>query len=384
MRPEVAAAVARFVGPDGDKMNVAGVCREIGLSRKTFYKYVARFQAIGVEGFYPESRRPRHSPTRLPGELEDVLVKLRKQEAGAGWDYGADAVLLRLEESRDELWPPERPLPARSTVNRVFEDRGLLAKVPKRRPRRPPRRFAREEANALWQFDGFTHKLLDGTKATILHLSDDCSRMDLALLVARSENGADVWATFCLAVERYGLPVEVLTDNGGAFSGRRRGWISDFEHRLADLGIKSTTCRVRHPQTCGKNERAHQRVQKWLARQPRDADIDALQARLDVYREEFNGRRNMVLDKLTPRQRFDLGPLATPGDIEERTTLTGHTISATGSIGIDGMLIGLGRKHAGRPATAFRTGDHVAIFIEDRFVRELVLDRTRRYQPQDR
>jgi hypothetical protein len=365
-------------------MNVAATCRDLRLSRKSFYKYVARFQAIGVAGFYPESRRPRHSPSRLTTELEDVLVKLRKQEAEAGWDYGADAVLMRLEEQRDELWPADRPLPARSTINRVFDDRGLLTTTPKRRPRRPPRRFAREEANALWQFDGFEHKLLDGTKAVILHLSDDCSRLDLALQLTRSENGADVWTTFCLAVERYGLPVEVLTDNGGAFSGRRRGWISDFEHRLADLGIKSTTCRVRHPQTCGKNERAHQRVQKWLARQPRDPDAPALQARLDSYREAFNHRRNMVLAKLTPQQRFDLGPRATPGDIEELTTITRHTVSATGAIGMDGMLIGLGRTHAGQPATAFRTGDHVAIFINDRFTRELILDRTRRYQPQDR
>lgn len=365
-------------------MNVAATCRELRLSRKSFYKYVARFRAVGVEGFYPQSRRPRRSPTRLPTDLEDVLVTLRKQEAEAGWDYGADAVLLRLEEQREELWPADRPLPARATINRVFNDRGLLAKTPKRRPRRPPRRFAREEANALWQFDGFEHTLLDGTKTVILHLSDDCSRMDLALQVARSENGADVWRTFCLATERYGLPVEVLTDNGGAFSGRRRGWISAFEHRLADLGIKPTTCRVGHPQTCGKNERAHQRVQKWLARQPRDADIEALQARLDRYREGFNNRRNMVLDKLTPQQRFDLGPRATPGDIDEVTTLTRHIISATGSIGMDGTLIGLGRKHAAKPATAFRTGDHVAIFIEDRFARELILDHTRRYQPQDR
>lgn len=365
-------------------MNVAATCRELGVARKTFYKYAARFQAIGVEGFYPESRRPRRSPMRLPTDLEDVLVRLRKQEAEAGWDYGADAVLLRLEEDRDQLWPADQALPARATINRVFDARGLLAKTPKRRPRRRPHRFAREEANALWQFDGFEYQLLDGTKPVVLHLSDDCSRLDLALEVARSENAVDVWGTFCLAVERYGLPVEMLTDNKSAFSGRRRGWVSDFEQRLADLGIKSTTCRVAHPQTCGKNERAHQRVQKWLARQPRAADAATLQAQLDRYREAFNNRRNVVLGKLTPQQRHDLGPLVAPGGSDELTTVSRHTVTATGSIGIDGTLIGLGRKHAGKPATAFRTGDHIAVFVENEFARELIIDHTRRYQRQDR
>ncbi|MDQ5839986.1 MAG: hypothetical protein M3537_02295, partial [Chloroflexota bacterium] len=105
------------------------------------------------------------------------------------------------------LWPWDRPLPSRATVNRVFGARGLLVKVPQRRPRRRSRRFQRDQANELWQFDGFDYHLAEGPMATVLHLSDDCSRVDLALQAVVSENGADVWDTFCLAVARYGLPV---------------------------------------------------------------------------------------------------------------------------------------------------------------------------------
>jgi len=392
----IAAAVAAYVRADR-RGNVAAVCRELGISRQTFYKYVRRFHAIGVEGFFPDSRRPRSSPQRLPAALEDVLIAIRKSEAEQGWDYGADAVLLRLEERRvvePDLWPAERPLPSRSSVNRVFDQRGQLVKVPQRRPRRRGgRRFERAEVNALWQFDGFEYKLADGTVAVVLHLTDDCSRLDLALEAVVSENGADIWATFCLAVERYGLPVQVLTDNGSGFSGKRRGWISDFERRLYELAVEPICSRVGHPQTCGKNERAHQRVLKWLQRRPRPATRDELQALLDEYRTGYNTRRNMVLGKLTPLERFDLGPIVAPlpapadapGGLScARTAVTRHTVTRTGSIGLDGTLIGVGRRHAGHAALAFRTGDHVTVFIDNEYVRDLTLDHSHRYQPQDR
>lgn len=382
----VAAAVAAYVAP-GSRVNVSATCRDLGVSRKTFYKYVARFHAVGVEGFYPDSRRPRRTPTKLTVELEDVLVTIRKQEAEAGWDYGADAVLLRLEEQLHagvSEWPADRAMPARSTVNRVFEDRGQLVKVPQRKPRRRVRRFERSEVNALWQFDGFEYELATGATVVVLQLSDDCSRVDLALQAAKSENGHDIWLTLCLAVERYGLPVQQLTDNGTAFSGKRRGWVSDFERQLTDLGVQAITSRVSHPQTCGKNERAHQRVKKWLRRRPAAPDIEALQVLLDEYRTGFNQRRNKVLGGLTPHQRFDLGPLATVTDLPPAiTTLTRHVVTTTGSIGLDGRLIGLGRAHAGKTAISFRTGAFVAIFIDDYLVRSLTIDYTRRYQPRE-
>lgn len=324
---KLAAAVAAFVASPR-KHNVAALCRDLDVSRQTFYKYVRRFDAAGVEGFYPDSRRPHRSPCRFPDELEDVLIAIRKHEADTGWDYGADAVLLRLEEKIADdpsAWPCEQPLPSRATVNRVFEARGQLAKVPQRRPRRTGRRFQRDHVNALWQFDGFEYRLATGATAVVLHLSDDCSRVDVAIQAACSENGRDIWTSFCLGVERYGLPTQVLTDNGSGFSGRRRGWISHFEQHLYDLGIEPIQAQVSHPQTCGKNERAHQRVLKWLDRRPAATDLAALQQLLDDYRSAYNTRRNQVLNKLTPHQRFDLGPVATLPDLPPvRTAVTHH------------------------------------------------------------
>jgi transposase InsO family protein len=386
VRAEVASAVAAYVGPDGARMNVAATCRRLGITRQTFYKYVTRYQAVGVEGFFPDSRRPRSSPAGVPVELEDVLLRIRKEEAERGWDYGADAVLMRLEEqvaAGEVSWPPGRGLPSRSTINRVFDARGVLAKTPQRAPRRRYRRFAREEVNALWQYDGFDAALSGGRRSRVLHLSDDCSRVDLALQAATSENGPDVWATFCLAVERYGLPAQVLTDNGHAFSGKRRGWASAFERALADLDVQAICSAVAHPQTCGKNERAHQRVLKWLTRQPLPTTLVELQGLLDTYRATYNDRRSQVLAGLTPHERFRLGPTARPDGVTARTHVARYRVSSRGAIGVDATLIGLGRPHAGKTATVFRTNDHLVVFIDNQLVRELVLDRSRRYQRRD-
>lgn len=375
----LAAAVASYV--DGVPMNVAARCREVGVSTKTFYKYVKRFKDSGVDGFFPDSRRPRHSPNRLPAELADVLVRVRKEQQEGGWDYGATGVLLQLVNEPD-LWPADSPPPSRATVNRLFAERGLLATVPQRRPRNRSRRFARTEVNALWQFDGFDMLLADGTKVAVLELTDDCSRVDVALQAAVSENSHDVIATFTLAASRYGLPAQQLSDNGTAFSGRRRGWTSEFEQFLTDLGVQALTSRISHPQTSGKNERSHQRVQKWLAARPPAEDLNELQTLLDTYREAYNNRANAVLAELTPHQRFDLGPIVGPDpDHTPRTVVTHHTVAANGSIGLNGHFIGLGKRHAHKPAIAFGDGDHITVFVEHTFARELVLDRSKRYQP---
>ncbi|WP_139977597.1 DDE-type integrase/transposase/recombinase [Nocardioides litoris] len=261
---KIASAVVLFV--EGDEFNVAARCRELGISRQTFYEYVARFRLEGVDGLRVRSRRPASSPVRLDLGWEEVLVRVRKQEADAGWDYGAAAVWMRLVE-RPDLWPPGAvSVPSRASINRVFEARGQLVRTPQRAPRAAVRRFQRERPNELWQYDGFRlpYRLGDGTRPMVLQLIDDCSRLELALQVAASENHDEVWAAFVVAVGRYGSPREVLTDNGSAFSGRRRGWTTQFEINLAALSISSITCTVGHPQTCGKGERAHQRVIKWL------------------------------------------------------------------------------------------------------------------------
>jgi transposase InsO family protein len=381
--PELAALVARVAG--GERVNVRVECSSLGISPKTFYKYLARFRVEGVEGFYPRSRRPLSAPSRLSAAVEDLIVRARKELDEAGWDAGAEQIRFWLADN-PHRWPVGDALPARSTINRVLERRGQVVRVPQRRPRRSRHRFEADQPNTMWQMDGFDYVLCTGQRVVVLHLTDDCSRFDLALRAAVSENALDVWATVVWASSRYGLPAQFLTDNGTAFSGRRRGWISRLEENLRALGVHPITSSIAHPQTCGKNERAHATVLKWLRKRPAPATLEDLQELLDTYRERYNHRRRKThLGGLTPAERYALGPADGPGrrpspwPVSIRTA----TVSTSGCIGIDKHLLGVGRRHAGTIVTVVRQHTQTSVFDTNQLIAEFTLTGRRGYQPKN-
>jgi transposase InsO family protein len=382
----LASLVARVA--DGEKVNVSRECAALPVSRTQFYKYLKRFREEGVEGFFPRSRAPLTHPTETSVEVQDAIVAARKRLEGSGLDYGATSIGWHLEDHPQD-WrvpgAPQWPLPSRATINRVLVDRGQIVPTPKRRPDKS-RRFTRPARNDLWQMDGYDYKLADGAVVVVIEILDDHTRLNLACHAAVSENAADVWIAFILAVARYGLPREVLTDNGTAFNGKRRGWTSQLEAGAAALGVRAFPSSVAHPQTCGKVERGHGTGRKWLAKQPTARTVEELQDLLDRYREIYNNRRHQSLDGLTPNQAWVLAPVAGPAGhpLTLPLLVTTPTVSASGCIRIDSTEVGVGRTHGGKTATVFRTGDNVTVFIDGRHHHDRTIDRTRHYQPKTR
>ena len=237
--------------------------------------------------------------------------------------------------------------------------------------------------NAVWQIDGTDVVLADGTRATIVQIIDDHSRLDIACHAARSENSDDIWTALTRGFADYGHPACVLSDNGTAFSGKRRGWpLVETERRLAHLGITTIVSSINHPQTCGKNERVHQTLGRWLTARPAPRTLDELQALLETYRQGYNHRRHQALDGDTPHQRFHASDRAHPAGPAPR--VAGHltrTASSTGVIRLGGASIGLGRRHRGATAEVFWQGDRVTVLIDDTVAASLTLDRNVRYQP---
>lgn len=381
--PEFAALVGRVHG--GERVNVTAECARLGVSTKTFYKYLARFSREGVQGFYPRSRRPLASPSRVAVEVEDIIVRARKELDDEGWDAGAEQIAFWIADHR-QLWPPGVAVPSRATINRALDRRGQILKVPQRRPRRSRHRFEADQPNTMWQMDGFDYTLADGQVVTVLQILDDCSRFDLALRAAPSENSHDVWAAVLHASSSYGLPARFLTDNGGAFSGRRRGWTSQLEENLRALNVIPLTSSVGHPQTCGKNERAHSTVLKWLSKQPRAKNIEELQDQLDTYRERYNNKRRKThLNGMTPAERYALGPLDGPGNnaLPWPVTIGTATVSRSGCIGTDKHLLGVGRRHSGEQVTTVRQHRQIAVFSDNQLIAEFTLTGKRGYQPKN-
>ncbi|GHF92214.1 MULTISPECIES: IS481 family transposase [Amycolatopsis] len=372
MDPQFVAAVARAAG--GEKINVAVFCREHGLSRDTFYRYVTRFRAEGADGFTRRSTAPHHHPTALALEVVEAVLRARKQLAEAGLDNGPISIRWRLQDAGFH------PLPSRVSIYRILRERGQIVAQPRKRPR-TRRRFSYADPNGCWQIDGMEHHLADGTTVCIIQILDDHSRLDVGTYAAAGETTAGTWAALQRAFAGYGLPVRILSDNGLAFTGRHRGWMVELERRLAALGVTTIAATPHHPQTCGKNERAHQTLQKWLAARPPASTLTELQDLLDEYRQIYNHRRHQSLNGDTPQQRYDARPNAIPATGPHRPSgVTTRPVSATGVIAFSGCSIVLGRTWAGRTASVYWQGDRVTVMIGDTVTRQLTLDRSVRYQ----
>jgi transposase len=385
MQTRLAAVLARQVSADG-RIDVTAVCAALGISRQTYYKYRRRFEAEGLDGLAERSRRPRHSPTRLAQDVEDAVVRVRKQLAEEGWDNGAISIRARLQLERRVAVPSLR------SIYRLLHRRGLVEPEPRKRPRGSQRRFEFPASNDCWQIDAYEHRLDGGQQVVVFEVLDDHSRFLLAALAWPSEDGAGAWLAVAQAIAGYGPPRMLLSDNSLAFSGARRGHQVTFERNLTAAGIAAITARPYHPQTCGKNERLHQTSQRWLRRHPSAATLTALQQHLDSYRPAYNTRPHQGIGLDTPAQRYttdlrspptDPNPPDTAHPAEPTRVLRCH-VSARGQIQVGGYGIGLGSEWAGATVTVFRTGHHILIFYLDQLVRELTIDPTRRFQPTQR
>jgi transposase-like protein len=375
MQTKLAVAVAMWAS--GEKINVTALAEEFGISRQSVYKYRARFVAEGVAGLAERSRRPHSCPWRTSTEVEDEIVRQRKQLAETGWDNGAVSVFYAMLDAGGP-----RP-PSVATINRVLRRRGLVVDQPAKRPRSANRRFEFAAANGCWQIDAFDYRLADGSPAVVYQIIDDHSREEMDSYAARSENAEDAWACWLRALQRHGVPVMLLSDNSTAFSGARRGWTSQFERNVRTLGTATITCTPAHPQTCGKDERCHQTLQKWLQAQPRAQTIQQLQELLDQWRPKYGQRRHQGINGQKPAERWAVADKAAPDTVPaaEPTVITHPKADRGGKVSVDGHTVCLGSQYAHASFTVMRAGDHVAIFHTNTLIRDLTLDRNHRYQP---
>jgi transposase InsO family protein len=391
MQTKLAAVLVREAAGDRP-LPVAVICRELGISRQTYYEYRRRFAAEGVDGLVPRSRRPHHSPRRLSAVQEDAVVAAFKWLQDEGWDCGAISIQARLTAQAVSAAQESGPavaavgrVPSLRTIHRVLHRRGLVSPEPSKRTRASGRRFEFPASNDCWQIDAFEHRLLTGKVVVVFELLDDHSRLLIANLAWPSEDGAGAWTVVATGIATFGRPRMVLSDNSLAFSGARRGRQVQFETNLRSLGIKPITSRPYHPKTCGKNERHHQTCQRWLRHRPLAQTVEQLQVQLQTYRQAYNTQRpHQGIGMATPAARHHAGHREQPEPDNAQhspTVCTEHTVNARGQIRLNGTAIGLGSQWSGCKVTVFRTADHVLAFHRDNLIRELTIDPDRTFQP---
>jgi transposase InsO family protein len=370
-------------------MNVSAVCVECGISRKTFYKYVARVREEGLEGFEERSRQPHSFTGQTPADVEEGVVWLRKSLSDDGFDHGATTIQWHLGQDRRF----RGRVPSVATVHRILVRRGFVVPQPEKRPKSSWRRFEAPAPNEWWQIDAMDWYVASGV-VRVFNVLDDHSRVVCRSRAVAEATSGEAWTTFCQAAQRWGMPAGVLSDNGLCFSGKLRGFEVLFEALLRDAGVRPFTGRPYHPQTTGKVERFQQTLKKWLFRQNLvrgyAADLADLQSRLDEFCAYYNEQRpHQGIGRVTPASRWLAKPPAGPADAPLAHPLPPGrvhvgAVTSQGFISAGKIRIAVGAEWAGTQVTVVIDASHATIFSGDQLIRHLEIDWARSYQPTGR
>jgi len=386
---------------------VSEVAVRYRVSRQSVHSWVDRYRDGGLAGLADRSHRPKSCPHQVDGQVEALICELRRTHPG----WGPRRLVHEL--GRREV----APMPSRSTVYRVLLRAGLIEPGSRKRKRADYRRWERPAPMQLWQLDIMGGVfLVDGTEVKVVTGIDDHSRFIVCAAVVVRATGRAVSTAFAGALRRYGVPSEVLTDNGkqftGKFGGPRAGEVM-FDRICRENGITHRLTAVRSPTTTGKIERFHGTFRRELLddHDPFDSIIHA-QAVIDTWVTGYNiDRPHQALDMAPPVDRFtghadgqgetvsdEALPLVLPAELElldgqqERqqparetarmsldvlrlhemgpspraesvTVELDKTVPASGNLSIRGQQLWLGPDRAGTPITLRITTRHLRVFL---------------------
>jgi transposase InsO family protein len=279
---------------------VTEVARRHGVSRQSVHAWIRLYQSDGMEGLLDRSHRPKKIPAQVAPAIEAAICELRRAHPR----YGPVTLRYWLEKNGVS------PLPSRTTVYRVLVRNNLVVPIARKRKRDSYVRWQRDVSMELWQLDFIKGVFLaDGTECKVVTGIDDHSRYCVIAKVVRRATGRQVSLAFAQAMSTYGLPDEVLSDNGTQFTGRLlkpqlRVEVL-FERICRENDITQRFTKVASPTTTGKIERIHQTMREFLEDHPPFASLEAAQRAFDGWRAEYNELRpHQSLEMATPASLF--------------------------------------------------------------------------------
>nr|WP_210414789.1 IS481 family transposase [Microlunatus elymi] len=293
-------------------MDVVEVAARTGVHRATVHRWVARYLAEQIGGLADRSHRPVSCPHQAGEPVEVAVAEMRRLHPRWG------SRRIRLELLRGPLpWARDGsvplPVPSERTIDRILIRQGLLRQRPRKRPRESFIRFQREGPMQLWGIDivgGI--ELVDVRTgeirgAKIVTGVDDHSRFCVMAAVVERATGRAVCLAFAQALARYGVPEEVITDNGKQFTDRfnrygpSRGEVL-FDKICRKNGITHRLTRPASPNQNGKVERFHGTFRPdFLDQAGPFASVEAAQAAVDAWVAGYNADRpHQALDDKVP------------------------------------------------------------------------------------
>ena len=330
-----------------DGAAVTDVARRFGVARQTVHVWLRNYASGGLGALADHSSRPAGCPHQMPAAVEARVVALRTEHPG----WGSRTILYWLGREGVD------PLPGRTSVDRCLVRHGLIAPTPRRRKRSDYRRWERSVAMDLWQMDVVGGvRLVDGTEAKIVSGIDDHSRFVVSAQVVPRATAGPVCAALELAIDRFGAPRQVLTDNGKVFTSRfgpGPGPVR-FDRICAGHDIGHLLIAPRSPTTTGKVERWHKTLRKEFLTGKVFASVDDAQGQLDIWVHHYNhDRPHQSIGRVPPFERFRLAPprrAAVPPAAPLAAAQTGPTrvVSRAGTVSFAGVRYPVGVWLAGQ------------------------------------
>src|SRR5215217_8138663 len=283
-----------------DGRTVHEVAAAVGVSRQTMHAWLGKYEAGGLEGLGDGSHRPRGCPHQMPAVIEAAVLEARR--AHPSWGPRRIAVVINQRLGVGSV--------TESSVYRCLRRAGLIEPDGRRRRRRDWKRWERGRPNELWQMDtvgGFL--LADGSHAKALTGVDDHSRFCVSAKLMARERTQPVCDGLTAALTTYGVPEQILTDNGRVFTGKFFTPPTEvlFDRICRENGIDHLLTQPRSPTTTGKIERFHRSLRAEFDTRRTFSSLRAAQGALDEWAGYYNtARPHQALEDATPAERFHL------------------------------------------------------------------------------
>jgi putative transposase len=343
--------VARLL--DGEQM--AGLCKEFGISRKTGYKIYDRYKDHGALGLTDRSRRPYRHANQLPLPIETQIVRLKREYPS----WGAPKIRERLRRKY-----PDVRCPAISTVHAVLDRHGLVERRVRRRYKARGTALSRPlQPNELWcaDFKG-EFMLTDHRYCFPLTITDFATRYLLRCEALTSTQEGTAFTVFERTFREYGLPNAIRTDNGIPFAcGNALYGLTRLSVWWLRLGIGLERIKPGHPEQNGRHERMHLTLKR-EATKPASPNFLQQQSRFDAFVARYNDERpHHALDMRVPADDYRPSPRPYHGLGELEYPLHDWTavVTTCGRICYEKRKVNLSTVFAGQKVGVAQVSEHI-------------------------
>jgi len=325
----------------GEGRTIAEVAAQWRVDRRTVHRWLARYEVEGLEGLSDRSHKPVSCPHQIPARVEALVLELRRTHRY----WGARRLVLELLRRQVE------PMPSESAVYRCLVRAGVVEAVTRHRRKETWKRWERGEPMELWQMDVVGGSLLaDGTSVKALTGVDDHSRFCISARLMPRERTQLVCDGFAAALTTYGVPEQVLTDNGKVFTGKYcHPPVEVLFDRICRLnGVEHLLTQPRSPTTTGKIERFHRTLRTEFDTTQVFRTLQTAQGALDEWVAFYNtGRTHQSLGDVTPASRFQRPSVRPPAPERSGDEWVTRSVARNGIVCVGHQQVSVGKNYSG-------------------------------------